>query len=297
MTQEFPDPGLRLFVDMGASDNIMNGIATQTTKAPPPPPKPCILGIVTADMLARRKYPSLLWACGGVELRADGLSPDEIAAAVADFDEEKGRRGFTGPVIFTLRLQRDGGAWANEDAPARNEVWTSLPPGTCDWVDLEIEQIDSVDTEALDSLRSSGVKILLSHHAFSAEETSAWDGLLSVMRRFKPDGVKFAVTPTSSQLPDLVNLARRVAAEFPASCVLGMGPEASVTRVLSPLLGCPFTYGFLGEGAVAPGQLSAKVMAAFFERAATDAQRPDEAASASEWIGWTQDLLKQVTGV
>jgi len=283
---------------MGASDNIMNGIATQTTKAPPAPLKPCILGIVTAGMLAKRQYPAALWTCGGVELRADGpdvLPTDAIAGAVADFDEEKGRRGFTGPVIFTLRLQRDGGAWPDAQAPARNAVWTSLPPGTCTWVDLEIEQVDGVAVEALDSLRSSGVKILLSHHAFGPEEASVWEKHLHAMRALKPDGVKFAVSPGSDQIPALLGFARRVGAEYPESCVLGMGAEASVTRVLSPLLGCPFTYGYLGEGAVAPGQLSVPVMREFFARAATDAPTPDLNAPASQWIAWAEARLNQGT--
>lgn len=266
----------------------------QITKAPPPP---CILGIVTADMLVHNRYPDALWQCGGVELRADGIPPDDIAGAVADFDNEKDRRGFTGPVIFTLRLRRDGGAWDDDASTARNAVWESLPPGTCDWVDLEIEEVDRVAPESLDALRSSGVKILLSHHAFAPEDPAVWDSCLDAMRSFKPDGVKFAVTPVPARIPDLADLARKVAAEYPASCVLGMGTGATVTRLLSPLLGCPLTYGFLGEGEVAPGQLPVGVMREFFALAAQDGQRPVDGASVQEWWAWTNALLAKVRGV
>lgn len=239
-------------------------------------------------MLASRRWPSALWECGGIELRADGLAPDAVAGAVSDFDNEKGRRGFAGPVFFTLRLRRDGGAWADEAAADRNAVWESLPPGTCDWVDLEVEEIGEivrVAPETLDSLQSSGVKILLSHHAFDHETAAAWEARLASMRAFKPDGVKFAaMVRDRAHAEELLEFARGVAAEFPASCVLGMGPAGSLTRLISPLLGCPFTYGFTGDGAVAPGQLPAAGMRAFFAVAAQG--HPDPAAPAAEWLDW-----------
>ncbi len=256
----------------------------QTTKAPP---KPCILGIVTADMLAARQYPPSLWECGGVELRADGLNPDLVAGAVSDFDNEKGRRGFTGPVIFTLRLRRDGGAWPDDAAAERNAIWESLPPGTCDWVDLEVDAITQVDEVTLDTLRSSGVKVLLSHHAFTPEDSSLWETRLDTMRAFHPDGVKFAVTASTAQIPLLLEFARKVGAEFSDACVLGMGAEGSVTRLVSPLLGCALTYGFIGDGAVAPGQLPVKAMQDFFARAArADSGVPAADAPVAHWLEW-----------
>jgi 3-dehydroquinate dehydratase-1 len=265
----------------------------QTTKAPHFSSTPCILGVVNAEMLARRRWPDALWQCGGVELRADGLPPDDIAGTVADFDAEKGRRGFAGPVFFTLRLRRDGGAWEDGAAAERSAVWESLPPGTCDWADLEIEEIARVTPTALDSLQSSGVKILLSHHAFSPEEPPAWDALLDAMRGFRPDGVKFAVTLRDrAHAEDLLRLARRVAAEFPAAGVLGMGAAGSLTRLISPLRGCPFTYGYLGAEQGAPGQLPAAAMRAFFAEAA--GAHPAADAAEAVWLDWAEALWAQV---
>jgi 3-dehydroquinate dehydratase type I len=272
----------------------------QTTKAPH---KPCILGIVTADMLVRRRYPDALWRCGGVELRADGVPADAIAGAVSDFDNEKGHRGFSGPVIFTLRLQRDGGAWADADSAARNEIWESLPPGTCDWIDLEVEELSRIAPETLDELRSSGAKILLSHHAFVPEDPAVWEAHLKTMRAFQPDGVKFAVAlRDQAQAEALIDFTRGVAAEFPESCVLGMGEAGSLTRLVGPLLGCPFTYGFLGDGAVAPGQLPVQMMANFFTHASSDAAlsdngKPAPDAPATVWLDWARALLAKVNSV
>ena len=264
----------------------------QRTKANIPP---CVLGIVDAGMLASRRVPDALWACGGVELRADGLPPDELAAAVADFDTEKTRRGFAGPVFLTLRLVRDGGAWPDADAGARAAVWESLPPGTCDWVDIEIEEYARTAPAALDALRSSGVKILLSHHAFTPEEPADWEASLAAMRAAAPpaDGVKFAVALRDrAHALALTAFARRVGSEYPQSCVFGMGAAGTVTRVTGPLLGCPYTYGYLGETAVAPGQLSAPRLRGLL----SDASRPPVSASDTEWLDWADALVKKVTG-
>jgi 3-dehydroquinate dehydratase type I len=263
----------------------------QTTKAP------CVLGIVDAAMLAARRWPEGLWECGGVELRADGLPPAAIAAAVADFDAERSRRGFPGPVLFTLRLRRDGGAWDDAAATDRDAVWESLPPGACDWADLEIEEFGRVAPAALDSLRSSGVRILLSHHAFAPEEAAARDDLLGAMSAFRPDGVKFAAMPQGRRdAESLLALARRVAAEFPDSCVLGMGGHGALTRLVSPLLGCPFTYGYIGDTSAAPGQFPVAVMRAFFARAAAEGT-PGAAATEAEWLDWAGALLAKVDHV
>ncbi len=262
----------------------------QTTKALS---EPCVLGIVDSVMLAGRRWPDALWACGGIELRADGLPAEAIAAAVADFDAERSRRGFRGPVIFTLRLRRDGGAWDDARAAERNAVWESLPPGTCDWADIEIEQVATVSAAALDSLRSSGVKILLSHHAFEPEAPAIWEEVLSGMRGFGPDGVKFAVALRDrAHAEALLALARRVAPDFPRSCVSGMGEAGSLTRLLAPLLGCPWTYGFLGDVPKAPGQLPASRMRAFFARAAEEFPGPQ--AADGELLDWAAALWAQV---
>jgi 3-dehydroquinate dehydratase len=111
------------------------------------------------------------------------------------------------------------------------------------------------------------------------------------MRAFKPDGVKFAVTPVSDQVSALLDFARKVGAEFPASCVLGMGVAGMNTRLVSPLLGCPFTYGYLGEGPVAPGQLDVESMKVLFERASRpDADRPALDAPAAVWLDWANKV-------
>lgn len=267
----------------------------QTTKQPPNRPNPLVLGIATARMLGERRFPDALWACGGVELRADGLPVEDIVAAVKDFTEEKTRRAFKGPVVFTLRLERDGGAWKNAEASAREAVWRALPMGSCDLVDLEVEEIDRIDPAVPRLLRDLGARILLSHHAFVPEGPEQWSGFLEAMRAHAPEGVKFAVQVDPHDVAALIEFARKVAREYPTSCVLGMGAHGQVTRFLGPLVGCPITYGFLGQGPVAPGQLDAETLGALIERGSEDFPGPDAPGAVLE--AWAKEHLEKASKV
>jgi 3-dehydroquinate dehydratase-1 len=269
-------------------------------------PSPRILGIVTAEMLLARRYPEPLWACGGVELRVDGTPPEEIAGVLKDFTREKKLRSFDGPVVFTARLRRDGGFWENAAAAEREALWAALPPGSCDFVDLEIEEIHRIQPATRESLRRAGIGVLLSHHAFTPPPAAhaafdayrAWEGLLDSMRRYHPAGVKFAVALDEgprgrSQAEALLRLARRVAGEYSISCVLGMGRQGSLTRLVAPLMGCPLTYGFMGAAPLAPGQMPAEAMHRFFQRSAAEGL-PSDRATESEWLDWAAELWSRV---
>lgn len=254
-----------------------------------------ILGILTAEMLADRHYPVEAWACDGLELRADGLPVDVILPALRDFFIEKKERAFKGPVFFTLRLQRDGGAWENGNAAVREAVWQSILESAHlpDFFDLEIQEAASL-SDKLPEWRALGVKVVLSHHDFVGEGFAEWERLLDSMRGIKPDAVKFAVTVQSShEAASLLDFARQVSAEFPLSCVLAMGEIGKATRIASPLLGCPVTYAFLGQGSVAPGQLSAGTLRRCFEK---KEGRPAPSAAGKDWIDWAGKTLKDVNG-
>ncbi|HAO99146.1 MAG TPA: hypothetical protein DCQ83_03785 [Fibrobacteres bacterium] len=260
------------------------------------PFSPLILGIVGASRLADRRYPEAVWACGGVELRADGLPIDGVLPAIEGFAAEQVRREFRGPVVFTLRLQRDGGAWENSRAKEREAVWCALASRShrvCDIVDVEIEEAASLSSEMWKLLRASGLKVMLSHHAFSIEAPHVWEEQLGVMRAYHPDAVKFAISVKDTAMAgDLLRFGKHVAEEFPLSCVIGMGENGAVTRVASPLLGCPITYAFLEEGPVAPGQLPLKVLQSVF---AKSAMRPKPEDSAEKWIAWVENELAEIS--
>jgi len=266
---------------------------SQGTKTPF---SPLIFGVVTAPMLAARRVPAQAWECDGLELRADGLPAEEVVSAAEAFAAESLSRGFRGLTIFTLRLRRDGGAWEDERARGRESVWLALARRAeplCDFIDLEIEEISALSPAVVEALRIGKWKLLLSHHAFSPEDSSAWERILGAMRGRNPEAVKFAVAiPDARSTEALLRFSRRVAREFPVSCVIGMGEAGRCTRVLSPLLGCPITYAFLGEGPVAPGQLSMDALRSVFASAGAG-----EIALRSEMEGmeWAERRLQELS--
>ncbi len=255
---------------------------------------PLIVGILTASMLEEKRYPESAWTCDGLELRADGLEETAVVPALHAFDDLRAHRGFAGPVIFTLRLRRDGGAWPEERAAERETIWRTLARGTrplCDYLDVEIETAATVSTDLWNAL-TNRPRVLLSHHACEGEDPAAWEVWLQRMRAYHPAGVKFAVAVhRPSEAEALLRFAEQIANEFPFSCVLGMGPVGRSTRVLSPLRGCPITYAYLGDAEVAPGQLPPAALRAFF----SDTHgAPPAAARESEQLAWAEGRLKEL---
>jgi hypothetical protein len=61
-------------------------------------------------------------------------------------------------------------------------------------------------------------------------------------------------------------------------------------------LGCPYTYGYLGEGPLAPGQWDVVVMQKFFASAAAAVDRPTDDADVNTWIAWATNLVAKLNG-
>lgn len=121
--------------------------------------------------------------------------------------------------------------------------------------------VDSIDIELgaplSDDIRklAAGKTILISEHDFSKTPDTA--GLQDMVDRAKKQGadiVKIAAMANSRE--DVIRLL-----EFNRTCndpliTIAMGALGTVSRVIAPLFGSLFTYGYLTKP-VAPGQLSA----------------------------------------
>ena len=242
-------------------------------------------------MLRDRYYPESLWRCGGAEIRADGIPGTEILTAVDDFLKEKQRRNHPGLTVLTLRLRRDGGSWEDENAGMREDIWRTVAAAAHhpDFVDIEIESAPHLSLETWKALRDAKIGILMSHHAFAPEDPAVWERYLAAMREYHPEAVKFAVWPSDrAALIALLQFTRLVAAAFPLSCVLGMGQVGRPTRLAGPLRGCPIAYGYLENGPVAPGQISADQLRNVFSRYENG---PGSDKLVEEWINWADERL------
>jgi 3-dehydroquinate dehydratase type I len=262
-----------------------------------------IIGIVTAS----NRTDSALWPalaeCDVIELRADGFPAENIPEAARALRREcLEKLGRSLPILLTIRLKRDGGAWPNEDAALREPIWQAMgldghEPGgqgpLCDWVDVEIEEFDSLSYKTRNLLQSGSADLLLSHHDFQrCRSREGLSSLMAEMQEHKPDGMKFAVTcGDRGDLGELLAFARDLAAATPNGCALSMGEAGRASRVLGPVFGCPFTYGYLTGGAVAPGQLSARELRAFFRGmpgGIAEGKTLKSDMSDMQWVDWAE---------
>jgi 3-dehydroquinate dehydratase-1 len=133
----------------------------------------------------------------------------------------------------------------------RLEYFQAIAPFV-DCVDIELGTPISKEILAC----SKGKTILVSEHDF--EKTPSVEALQSIVDRALLQGadiVKIAVMAQSTA--DVTRLLR-----FTEDCkmplvTIAMGPLGSISRVIAPLFGSLFTYGFIHKP-VAPGQLSAE---------------------------------------
>jgi len=117
---------------------------------------------------------------------------------------------------------------------------------------IDIELGTPISDEVVSDAR--GKTIIVSEHDFTSTPDTA--GLQSMVTRAKEQGahiVKIATMAHSRE--DVIRLM-----EFTLSCsdpivTIAMGAHGSISRVMAPLFGSLFSYGFLTKP-VAPGQLS-----------------------------------------
>lgn len=259
-----------------------------------------IIGIVTS---ANRNDPAMweaLSGCDIAEFRGDLFDPDSAAEEFLSFKSDFSRRGHSAETLFTLRLQRDGGAWPDDHADRREAVWEALGfagrEPAADWIDVEIERYPTLPAAFRNGVEASGAGLILSHHDFEGcPETEALRALRADMLAHAPAAVKFAVTCRDrAEVESLLAFAREAGASGPEACVLSMGALGRATRVLGPVMGCPFTYGYLVGGAVAPGQLSSAALARLLDAFSTelDAGAVSRQGAEGQLLDWAEARIQ-----
>jgi len=123
-----------------------------------------------------------------------------------------------------------------------------------------IPYVDAIDIELGTAISgevvsaAAGKIIIVSEHDFT--QTPSVAGLQSMVTRAKAQGadiIKIATMANSRE--DVVRLLEFTRASADPIVTIAMGAHGSVSRVIAPLFGSLFSYGFLARP-VAPGQLS-----------------------------------------
>ena len=176
------------------------------------------------------------------EIRMDliHLSLDQVAAL---FSRHK-------RLIATCRQ----GELADDERKAR--LLTAIDSGAA-YVDVEVESKRTYRKEIAARAKSCGCEIIVSFHDYEkTPEKSRLETIVSECFHAGADIAKIACMIRSekenARLLGLLDDQRKI-------IVVGMGPKGSITRVVAPLLGSPFTFASLSKGKeTADGQIDRK---------------------------------------
>ena len=196
--------------------------------------------------------------CGALEIRYDFFDESQwinLSERVRNIAPDKLQIG-------TIRLNRDGGKFADAHAIERLKLWeTILGAGQApEWLDLERDCLS--DFKALnDMARPKGVSLLISEHNFvripNEIELEAFAG---DVKRVGAQGLKIAAMSNSDNDCDrLYKFAKKFSKKFQMFAAFGMGETGRVSRLWSLKEGCNLTYGSIGRSE-APGQIDVSIM-------------------------------------
>lgn len=207
---------------------------------------PCIIGTIsTLDALL--DVPTLeAIPCDVVEVRLDQVGVDGDWLAACKAIEDCGI-----PVLLTLRLAAEGGAWTGGDS-ARQSILTSALD-VVSAIDLELQSV--IVPDMAQRLAERGKSIVISFHDF--ETTPADSDIEATLGRMSawPNAIAKAALMAHTQA-DVDRIAALLTIQRPVpTCLIAMGGDWADTRVTFPQNGSALTYAYLDTPS-APGQLS-----------------------------------------
>ncbi|MBB5346625.1 type I 3-dehydroquinate dehydratase [Desulfoprunum benzoelyticum] len=193
-----------------------------------------------------------------VEWRADGFGAvEDVAACLSALDELRRTIGEM-PLIFTCRIDREGGMRTLAPAKRLEIIVAAIASGAVDLVDIELgngrEFIDAVRQHT----RANRVALILSYHNFkeTPDETFIYNTLLAAWQA-GADIPKLAVMPREYRdvlvLLSATDRARNSVIDSPL-VTISMGEQGAVSRVAGGLFGSDITFA-VGTAASAPGQI------------------------------------------
>ncbi|HEY6804069.1 MAG TPA: shikimate dehydrogenase [Pyrinomonadaceae bacterium] len=189
-----------------------------------------------------------------IELRLDGLPPDQLELAVRQLDSLLVQTDK--PVILTLRTQAQGG-YRTIDHAERVECWNRLFSTKRTLFDLEEDLVaELINRDEVHQPDWS--RVICSHHDFTGTPSDLDD--LYERLSFTPARIiKLALKANdiTDCLP-ILKLLDRARSEERDLIAIAMGDAGVVTRILGPARGAFLTYGALEtEQGTAPGQVVA----------------------------------------
>jgi 3-dehydroquinate dehydratase I len=206
---------------------------------------PRVVGTVTS--LARKSLPQRsAAACDLVEVRLDLTGrPTGWLERCAAIQAE----GW--PVLLTIRLAVEGGAWKGAD----EQRWNLFERGLRELAGVDVEWRSKLAQPVAKFAKKMRKVCVASYHDF--EKTPAQDELEAVIAEAQELASIVKISTRLKSEKDEKVLRSLLAQKWKKPlCVIGMGAEWAHTRVEFPKLGSCLTYGYLHKS-TAPGQMSA----------------------------------------
>ena len=162
------------------------------------------------------------------------------------------------PIIFTLRIRREGGAQDISQEIRRTCIESVAACGLADMVDIELCNETPFLESVIRVAHEHKVRVVLSYHNF--DETPVREDLLTkidMMYRHGADVAKIAVMPLgAADVLRLLEITLEARQRFPqlALCTTSMGRLGTLSRVAGFLFGSDMAYAVVCETS-APGQI------------------------------------------
>lgn len=161
------------------------------------------------------------------------------------------------PLIFTARRLEEGGAVAISASERAILVESVLGEAAC--IDIEVASIREL-SRLIETIRSAGIPWIASFHDFKClPESPVLED--AAKRALEAGASAFKVAARLHQPADIARLAEFQLADhgLPVAS-MGMGPLATVSRLLCAQCGSVLNYGFIGKNPTAPGQWEAGLL-------------------------------------
>jgi 3-dehydroquinate dehydratase/shikimate dehydrogenase len=223
-----------------------------------------IIGATAAEMI--EKASATVKATPFLEFRLDYLEKPALALPkIKQFLADN----TAATAIATCRLAANGGRF--EGTPASElDILLKAAAAGFQIVDLELETAEILKKSDLQTLRDTGVGLIISHHNF--KETKDLDAIYERIAPFAPDFIK--IVPTARTLADNVTLIRFLERMSDHANIVGicMGDAGVISRVLGLRAGSIFTFAAISAGEeTGPGQIAARTLVETFRIQEVDA--------------------------
>lgn len=150
------------------------------------------------------------------------------------------------PVVVTCRRKADGGRWDRTEEERLMILRSAIAMG--------VEYVDLEDDIAAKIPRYGKTKRVVSLHDFDKTPNDL-EAIHQRLTKLDPDIVKIAAL--ANRFADVQNMLHLMENARVPTIGISMGDIGTITRILGPRFGAPFTYCvYSAERRVAPGQLS-----------------------------------------